>query len=152
MDYQKPDVPNVTLLPKTQEERAIWTLYINKGWAKGQEQAHTILQESVARIKEDFTGMILYRKLLAMNMVSPPFVSHTDLGVTGDSSEIHIDDQVLRITALPALNTNSQEWRVAVATEQQTIARLEALEQEAQDTHVMLHPDGWHPVIEPPTG
>ncbi len=32
--------------------------------------------------------MILYRKLLAMNMVSPPYVSHTDLGVTGDASEI----------------------------------------------------------------
>jgi defect-in-organelle-trafficking protein DotC len=106
MDYQKPDAPNAYLLPKTRRERQVWGYWVEKGWKDGIEQANTIFEENVARIKEDYVGMILYRKLLAMNMVSPPFVSHTDLGVTGDSSEIHIDDRVLRITALPVLNTN----------------------------------------------
>ena len=128
MDFKKPEYPHTTLLPKTKEERQVWSYYIEKGWAQGVEQANTILEESIGRIKEDFAGMILYRKLLAMNMVSPPYVSHTDLGVTGDGGEIHIDDKVLRITALPALNTNSQEWRAAVDKDEDALAQLDGLE------------------------
>lgn len=149
MDYQKPDMPNVTLLPKTKEERALWQFYVVKGWNKGQEQANTILQESIARIKEDFTGMILYRKLLAMNMVSAPYVSHTELGVTGNESEIRIDDRVLRITALPALNTNSQDWKAAVAVEPEIIEQLELLEKEVKTNQIDLNAAGWRPIINP---
>lgn len=149
MDYQKPEVPNVTLLPKNKTERALWRFYIEKGWKKGQEQASTILQENIAHIKEDFGGMILYRKLLAMNMISAPFVSHTDLGITGDASEIHIDDQILRITALPSLNVNSQEWKAAVESEKPLLAKLEALERDAQNNEIALAKEGWHPVITP---
>ncbi|MCD8499755.1 MAG: type IV secretory system conjugative DNA transfer family protein, partial [Gammaproteobacteria bacterium] len=35
----------------------------------------------------------------------------TDLGVTGDGNGININDQVLRITALSQLQTNSKEWQ-----------------------------------------
>ncbi len=42
---------------------------VGRGWKNGVDQANTILEENIARIKEDFVGMILYRKLLAMNMI-----------------------------------------------------------------------------------
>ncbi|KTC96531.1 defect in organelle trafficking lipoprotein DotC [Legionella geestiana] len=149
MDYKKPEYPNVTLLPKTRAERQLWCHYIEKGWKNGIEQANTILEESVARIKEDFAGMILYRKLLAMNMVSAPFVSHTDLGVTGDANEIHIDDRVLRITALPALNVNSEEWRAAVAREENTLAQYRNMEKVARGAEINITSKAWQPVIAP---
>jgi defect in organelle trafficking protein DotC len=149
MDYNSPDYPNVTLLPKSPEERTLWQYYVLKGWNQGIEQANIILQDSLARIKEDFRGMILYRKLLAMNMVSAPFVSHTELGVTGDASEIHIDDRVLRITALPALNINADEWKAAVVKDQQTLEQLALLDTEAQDTEILVKSRGWRPVIAP---
>lgn len=149
MDYKVPEYPNVTLLPKTPEERTIWQYYVVKGWNQGVEQGSIILQESLARIKEDFRGMILYRKLLAQNMVSPPYVSHTDLGVTGDGAEIHIDDRVLRITALPALNTNAQEWKAAVVKDQKTLEELALLEKDAEGTEIKLKGPGWRPVIAP---
>ncbi|OGV27769.1 MAG: type IV secretion system protein DotC [Legionellales bacterium RIFCSPHIGHO2_12_FULL_37_14] len=150
MDYKPPEYPNVNLLPKTKEERAIWRYYVTKGWNQGIEQANIILQDNLARIKEDFKGMILYRKLLAMNMVSPPYVSNTDLGVTGDGSEIHIDDRVLRITALPELNVNSEEWRAAVIKDQQyTLDQLAMLEKEADATPIVIQSKSWRPVINP---
>lgn len=149
MDYKKPDYPNMTLLPKTREERQIWCYYINKGWKNGVEQANVILEESIARIKEDFVGMILYRKLLAMNMVSPPFVSHTDLGVTGDGDEIHIDDRVLRITALPALNTNSSEWRAAVAKDEEALEQFRHMEKLIKSAKLTITSKAWQPVIAP---
>ena len=127
MDYKKPEYPNVTLLPKSKAERLIWSQCVEKGWKDGMEQANIILEESIARLKEDFAGMIMYRKLLAMNMVSAPFVSDTDLGVTGDAGEIHIDDTVLRITALPALNINSNEWRAAVTKDENALEQFTQL-------------------------
>ena len=149
MDYQPPEAPHVSLLPTNNEEREIWTTYVEKGWNNGVEQANTILEESIARIKEDFTGMILYRKLLAMNMVSPPYVSNTELGVTGDAGEIRIDDRVLRITALPALNVNSSEWRAAVAKDQDALAEFRNMEQRIQTAKIKITSRTWQPMITP---
>ena len=149
MDYQPPEPPHVSLLPTNKEERDIWATYVEKGWNNGVEQANTILEESIARIKEDFTGMILYRKLLAMNMVSPPYVSNTELGVTGDAGEIRIDDRVLRITALPALNVNSNEWRAAVAKDQDALAEFRNMEQRIQTAKIKITSRTWQPMVTP---
>ncbi|HAT8178905.1 TPA: type IV secretion system protein DotC [Legionella pneumophila] len=149
MDYVKPEAPNVTLLPKTKAEKEIWCIYTERGWKNGVDQANTILEENIARIKEDFGGMILYRKLLAMNMVSPPYVSHTDLGVTGDGSEIHIDDRVLRITALPELNVNSEEWRAAVAKDENALERFKNMEKLANQAKIVITNKSWQPIIAP---
>ena len=149
MDYKAPETPNITLLPKTKEEQEIWSAFVAKGWENGVEQANTILEESIARIKEDFTGMILYRKLLAMNMVSPPYVSNTELGVTGDGDEIRIDDRVLRITALPALNINSSEWRAAVAKDEDALARFKTMEHQIEAAKITVTSRTWQPVITP---
>lgn len=148
MDFQPPEQPHATLLPINKEEQGIWRHYVTRGWEKGVEQANTILEENIARIKEDFNGMILYRKLLAMNMVSPPFVSHTDLGVTGDGDEIHIDDRVLRITALPALNTNANEWHAAVAQDEEALTKFSKLEQKVNKAKITISSNTWQPVIE----
>ena len=149
LDYQKPERPNVTLLPKCKIEREIWCTYAAKGWKNGIDQANIILEENIARVKEDFGGMILYRKLLAMNMVSPPFVSHTDLGVTGDATEIHIDDRVLRITALPALNINSSEWRAAVAKDENALEQFKNMEKIANQAKIIITNKSWQPIIAP---
>ncbi len=123
MDYMKPDRPMRTLLPQDAYEQQIWDYYILIGWYEGIKQANNIFATNVAQLKEDFNGMILYRKLLAQNMVSPPYVAQTDLGVTGDQSEINIDDQVLRIAALPQLNPDSSAWRAIVAESQEEVAK-----------------------------
>lgn len=149
MDYKQPEAPNLAMLPKTKAERKTWRTCVAKGWKNGIEQANIILEESIARIKEDYTGMILYRKLLAMNMVSAPFVASTELGVTGNASEIHIDDRVLRITALPGLNINSNEWRAAVAKDENAIAQFKNMEKLAQSAQINITSKAWQPVIAP---
>ncbi|KTC87418.1 MULTISPECIES: type IV secretion system DotC family protein [Legionella] len=149
LDYQQPEYPNVGMLPKTRREKQVWSYYVQTGWKNGVEQAATILEESIARIKEDYVGMILYRKLLAMNMVSPPFVSHTDLGVTGDSNELRIDDRVLRITALPLLNVNPKEWIAPVAKDENALEQFKNMEKLAQNTKIIITSKAWQPVIAP---
>jgi defect in organelle trafficking protein DotC len=149
MDFLPPEYPNASLLPKTHAERVIWKRYVERGWKNGVEQADSILEESIARIKEDFKGMILYRKLLAMNMISPPYVSSTDLGVTGDGDEIYIDDRVLRITALPSLNVNSKEWRAAVAKDENTLEQYRQMEHMIKTNKIHITNNSWQPVITP---
>ena len=111
MGYKKPTVPDRSLLPRNRAEANIWNRSIKQGWEQGIRQANSIFGSNLNRLRRDYNGMILYRKLLAQGMVSAPFVAKADLGVTGDSNEIHIDDRVLRITSHSELQTDSSKWK-----------------------------------------
>jgi defect-in-organelle-trafficking protein DotC len=114
LDFDKPEIPNKILLPETTEERKIWRRSIKLGWEKGTQQAYDIFQQNLARLKRDYQGMILYRKLLQENIISAPYVSKTELGVTGDGEDMRVNDQVLRITEHPMLQTQTDRWRAVV--------------------------------------
>jgi defect-in-organelle-trafficking protein DotC len=114
MNYSKPELPDKTLLPKSAEEQKIWKEGIESGWQKGIEQSYSIFQQNLARLKRDYNGMILYRKLLQEKMISAPFVARTELGITGNGEDMRVNDQVLRIVELPKLQTNSKEWHAVV--------------------------------------
>lgn len=111
MDYPKPERPNFSLLPKNPMEQKVWNHYVQIGWRHGIRQADIIFSANLARLNSDFKGMILYRELYEQNMVSAPFVAKINLGITGNGRHMSINDQVLRITALPRLNLNSNTWK-----------------------------------------
>lgn len=114
MTYSKPELPPKFLLPKNDEERKVWVKAVKSGWGKGFQQAYSMFQQNLARLKRDYQGMILYRKLLEEHMISAPYVSRTELGVTGDGNDMRVNDQVLRITELPKLQTESKGWKAIV--------------------------------------
>lgn len=116
MGYKKPETPNSVLLPQNAVERRIWNEYIHLGWNDGIEQADQIFASNLARLKRDYEGMILYRKLLAQNMVTPPYVSRAELGITGDANNMHINDRILRITSVPQLQTDAKNWHPVMST------------------------------------
>lgn len=120
MSFEPPsDLPN-SMLPKNAKEQEIWRQYVAIGWQQGIEQADTILGDNLARLTRDIKGMILYRKLLAQGMVSPPYVAKNALGVTGSGESIHINDTLLRITALPQLQVNPAKWHPVVEKQVET--------------------------------
>jgi len=92
----------------------IWKKYVDEGWKCGIQQADTIFRENVGRLKRDYEGMVRYRTLLAQYMVSPPFVAQLDMGVTGGGSDLTVNDRVLRITAFPALQSDSHIWKTEI--------------------------------------
>jgi defect-in-organelle-trafficking protein DotC len=114
MNYHHPELPLPAFLPKTAEERIIWKKYATIGWQDGIQQANAIFNDNLARLKRDYNGMALYRRLLLKGMVSKPFVARTNLGVTGNNSNLHINDQLLRITSLPKLQVNPGRWKSIV--------------------------------------
>ncbi len=114
LNYSKPELPDKTLLPKSTAEQKIWSEGIHAGWDKGVEQAYSIFSQNLARLKRDFNGMLLYRRLLKEKMISAPYVARTELGVTGNGDDMRINDQVLRIVEHPQLQTNSRGWQAIV--------------------------------------
>jgi defect-in-organelle-trafficking protein DotC len=114
MLYKKPVMPDKTLLPTSKAEAEVWNAYLKKGWEEGLTQANDIFAVNLSRLKRDYLGMLLYRKLLRQNIISSPTVSKADLGVTGDKNELHINDQITRITVHSALNPSSNEWKPVI--------------------------------------
>jgi defect in organelle trafficking protein DotC len=121
MNYPKPAVPDRTLLPKNKVEAEVWNRFIREGWQNGIQQANAIFSANLNRLRRDYSGMVLYRKMLAQEMVSAPFVAKADLGVTGDRNEMRIDDRVLRITAHSELQTDSSKWQPIITNPQQDL-------------------------------
>ena len=110
LSYTPPTLPEAAILPKNSAEQEIWAKGIEEGWKLGLQQADQIIEQNLLLLRRDYLGMVRYRKLLAMNMVSAPYVADRDYGVTGDGDEIKIHDRVLTIAALPALKPDSKLW------------------------------------------
>jgi defect-in-organelle-trafficking protein DotC len=114
LHFSSPETPNEILLPRTTEEVTAWNNGIHQGWIQGERQADSIYQNNLARLRRDFNGMSLYHTLLAQHIVSPPFVSRTPLGITGNANQLRINDQVLRIAAVSQLNPHANTWNPAL--------------------------------------
>lgn len=114
MAYDMPELPDRSLLPRNKPERIMWERDLDEGWQAGLRQAELIFTENLNRMVRDFKGMILYKNLLAQNIVSQPFIATTDMGVTGDNNDMSINDKVLRITAFPELQTDSTAWKTEI--------------------------------------
>lgn len=112
---KKPEVPEESLLPKTKYEKLYWREALEEGWKQGIKQADMIFADNLMRLKRDYQGMILYRILLAKNMVSRPHLVQRNFGVTGGGEEMSINDRMLEITALPSLKANSKTWQPVIA-------------------------------------
>lgn len=111
LSYKKPDVPDDTLLPTDQDEAQVWNFYLKKGWKDGIDQANEIFAANLNRLKRDYLGMNLYRKLVAQGIITSPIVSKADLGVTGDANQIRVNDAIMRITVNSALQPDSDKWK-----------------------------------------
>lgn len=115
MDETRPEPPDASLLPSTDEEAKAWQQGVIKGWEDGLKQANMIYEENLSRLKRDYQGMVRYRRLLAQNMVSAPQVAHRNLGITGGGEALAVNDRILTIKALPSLKADSGTWNPSLS-------------------------------------
>ena len=113
MSYSTPELPNKVLLPKNDQERAYWQANVALGWQQGINQAVSIFTINLSRLVRDFNGMLLYKELLAQNMVSPYHLNMTKQGITGTGTNMVIDDRTLQITTQPQLQLQGKLWQAA---------------------------------------
>jgi defect-in-organelle-trafficking protein DotC len=116
MNFDVPEMPDRSLLPRSKPERIMWERDLEEGWQAGLKQGDLIYTENINRLVRDYKGMIMYRHLLAQNIVSPPYVASLDMGITGNGQDMTINDRVLRITAFPALQSDGEGWKTEIHT------------------------------------
>jgi defect in organelle trafficking protein DotC len=113
MSYPPPELPSQVLLPQNDDERKFWQANVDMGWSQGINQAVSIYQINLAHLVRDYNGMVLYKELLAQNMVSPYHLDYKQQGITGTGDNMVIDDQTMQVTTQPQLQLQGQLWQAA---------------------------------------
>lgn len=111
--YTAPENPPDTLLPKSDGERDAWRRWVTEGWDMGIKQAQEIFDADLRRLERDFVGMVRYKALLEEGKVSAPVVAEGNLGVTGNGTDMRVNDRALRITKDPTLQTPTKGWQAS---------------------------------------
>lgn len=112
-DWSKVTPPPDLLRPATAEERKKWRAWVEQGWKLGVAQADEIFQDDLNELTSDYQGMVRYRMLLAQGMVSPPYATQHDRGVTGGGKMMRIGDREVLISSMPELVTGTEAWQPA---------------------------------------
>lgn len=103
--------PHSSLLPRNDQERAIWKQYARQGWQEGVRQADMIFEKNLARLDRDYTGMLRYYVLLKKGMVDEPKVAHSYAVVTGDANQIVVGDTLHQVSKQPGFKIDPSQWK-----------------------------------------
>lgn len=112
-DWGKVDPPPAVLLPKDEQERDIWRGFVKQGWDAGVAQAEETFEADLDRLSGDFVGMVRYRELLAQRMISSPYTTADDRGVTGGGQEMRVGDRGVAIATPSSLIPRGSIWTPA---------------------------------------
>ena len=107
-----PEAPLEELLPRPGEEKQ-WREWAAEGWEAGQQLAEAELEESLARLERDYTGMLEFRRLLAMGMVSDMVVEaeHWPASVIDNGSELRIGGRKVRMVSDAGFVGDTGRWK-----------------------------------------
>lgn len=68
----KPRQPIANAYPRNTVEQTVWQREFHRGWLTGVEQANSIYQSDLNKMRKDVTGLYRFRNLLAQNIVTLP--------------------------------------------------------------------------------
>lgn len=109
---------NPAILPQNAEERVMWSKAIESGWAEGVVQADVVFGDNLAKLRRDYLGMVKFKRLNAMNIVSVPQMSEGRYGIMVGDKVLDVDQRVFRIDN-PAAFEGVQAWKPRVFIDQQ---------------------------------
>lgn len=112
----KNQILNTMLFPRSNTEKELWKVAMQNGWEQGVDQAKDILNNSLDRLNRDFTGMILFHKLVLEGKISLPVIAQSNFAVSNDGSSMAVDESLLRITQLPSFNDKVRDWRTTFSS------------------------------------
>lgn len=103
-----------SLLPTNSDEKEAARIGIEQGWRAGIEQANAMFFKGLTRLQNDWLGMNTYHALLKSNMVSRPIINRRDVPISGDSTQMVVDESTYRIEAKPVFNPSMSSWLALV--------------------------------------
>ena len=112
----EPEAPANALLPESEEVKQ-WREWAAEGWLAGLKLAEAEHREALARLERDFTGMLEYRRLLAMGMLSDLVVEaeHWPAAIDGNGDILRVGGRRIRIVTDAEFNADTDTWKPLVA-------------------------------------
>lgn len=112
--FPEPEKPNPAVLPKNDEERAIWRAAVREAWSQGLAEADQLYADNVARMVRNYRGVMLYHLLTAQHLLSRVATASADLGMHTSDNKLNIGQKVYRITAPSMFTAKEAELQYAV--------------------------------------
>jgi defect-in-organelle-trafficking protein DotC len=106
-----PPTPSEDILPSNELEKLAWQASIKAGWNLGKNQAEDELVQSIRRLTTDYLGMLRFTLLLKKNMISAPYVSVTNLGITNTDTNLNIGQSSIKLIQPSFFNDNYKGWQ-----------------------------------------
>lgn len=91
--------------PKTKMESEIWADATQKGWELGSRQANVILEQAMAKLNRDYTGMIRFHTMVLEGKLTMPSVSNYNLYDSNNGSRLIVGEELLEIDVLPTFKS-----------------------------------------------
>lgn len=107
----KPAKPSYILLPKNPKEQKLWDITIHQSWKLGVNQAINIFTYHLENLNRDYEGMLIYRRLLEMHVVNPPYIEKSISKVSGGKKHLSIGSHSWEITSNVELHPNTSLWQ-----------------------------------------
>jgi len=96
--WDKPQAPSGLLLPRNEQEQALWRGAIAEGWRKGVWQADEMFRIDLQHLRRDYIGHVKYLSLVKSGQVKEMALASVDLGITGGGAEMKVGERIVRIT------------------------------------------------------
>ncbi|WP_199030741.1 type IV secretory system conjugative DNA transfer family protein [Ralstonia sp. ASV6] len=127
--------PSAVLYPANSAEREIWQRAVAEGWQSGVKQADETYELNLNRLKRDYVGMKNYRVLAYNQMVTMPIVAQMDMPLNTTGDTMSVDETLLRMTTLPAFNTNMKDWQALGREDERLQMKLESAGEPGKKEH-----------------
>ncbi|MCY3878945.1 MAG: type IV secretory system conjugative DNA transfer family protein [Rhodobacteraceae bacterium] len=96
--------------PRGNAEETEFKAWLREGWQAGVKLADEELSQRFNRLRRDYEGMLEYRRLRALGMVSAPELTGTEFGVTGQAGSMRIADRTAGIAQNSDFHRDSSNW------------------------------------------
>jgi len=102
-----------SILPITKEDIRVWEKNVLDGFKEGVRDAEMTMVYRLKSLREDFVGMTRYHILLEQGMITRPFTTVNNLGITGNHNggEMRIGERIIRLEVKPTLVQNTKRWK-----------------------------------------
>jgi defect-in-organelle-trafficking protein DotC len=113
--------PIANLLPKTPDEKNMWSSWIDDGWIAGNSQAEREMTYRVRKLGQDYKGMTRYMILAQEGKVTKPVISSSTQNVAGGGTTMRVNDKVVQLSLPASLNANSNDWASLILDARESI-------------------------------
>lgn len=118
---------NTMIYPQTGVEKTLWKVAMQNGWNQGVDQANEILEKGLDRLNRDYTGMILFHKLVIEGKISLPIIAQSNIAVNNSGDSMAVDESLLRITQLPSFKGKADTWRATFSSSPRPVIKPQLL-------------------------